>query len=107
MLVGVAFVTLLERKILGLSQYRKGPNKPRLGGILQPAADAVKLFLKERIFIGARNKGLFIFAPGAALLVILVLVSNLPSSLGRGFVWRGVLIIVIIGLGVYPVFIAG
>lgn len=46
-LINVAFFTLLERKILGLSQYRKGPNKVRYGGVLQPIADAVKLFLKE------------------------------------------------------------
>merc|ERR1712179_653453 len=49
-LVNVAFVTLLERKILGYSQLRKGPNKVRIIGIAQPFNDAIKLFSKELVF---------------------------------------------------------
>lgn len=106
-LIRVAFVTLLERKILGLSQHRKGPSKVRIGGLLQPIADAVKLFLKERIFVGPRNKILFMFAPGLAIVLILVLTSNLPTESRGGFVARGVLVLRLLGLGVYPVFVAG
>jgi NADH:ubiquinone oxidoreductase subunit H len=49
-LVNVAFITLLERKILGYSQLRKWPNKVRVGGILQPFNDAIKFFSKEIVF---------------------------------------------------------
>ena len=70
-LINVAFLTLLERKILGLSQSRKGPNKVAVGGILQPIADAVKLFLKEWL-IPFKGNSIFYFAPASALLLILV-----------------------------------
>ena len=72
MLVNVAFLTLLERKILGLSQSRKGPNKLLVRGVSQPVADAVKLFIKEIGYVNSSNKGVFSLAPGVALFLALM-----------------------------------
>merc|ERR1719320_1930474 len=58
-LVNVAFVTLLERKILGYSQLRKGPNKVRIIGVAQPFNDAIKLFSKELVFPNDANLSQF------------------------------------------------
>ena len=47
----MAFVTLLERKLLGLSQIRLGPNKTRLVGVLQPVRDGIKLLAKTLVLL--------------------------------------------------------
>lgn len=70
-LVSVAFLTLIERKILGLAQARKGPNKVSLTGVLQPGADAIKLFLKEGSYITQRNFYLFLLSPTLTLFLVL------------------------------------
>jgi NADH-quinone oxidoreductase subunit H len=63
LLLGVAFLTLVERTTLGAIQLRTGPNVVGFAGLLQPFADAAKLLLKETIIPSPANRWLFIFAP--------------------------------------------
>ena len=58
-LISMAFFTLLERKVLGYLQLRKGPNKIIIIGILQPISDAIKLFIKEKTLLLKINFFLF------------------------------------------------
>jgi NADH-ubiquinone oxidoreductase chain 1 len=62
-LVGVAFITLFERKILGYVHIRKGPNIVGYWGILQPLADAVKLFIKEQAYLIRSNYFVYYLSP--------------------------------------------
>lgn len=72
-LLAIAFYTLIERKFLGYFQLRKGPNKPRILGIPQPFADAIKLFVKEQAKPTISNSMLFLAAPALRLVLAIII----------------------------------
>jgi len=110
LLVIIAFLLLMDRKVWAAVQMRRGPNVVGPFGLLQPMADGLKLLLKETIVPSSANGVLFIIAPMIAFMTALVAWAVVPF--GDGLVIAdinvGILyLFAISSLGVYGIIIAG
>lgn len=110
LMIGVAYLTLAERKVIGYMQVRIGPNRVGYYGLLQPIADGIKLLMKEVIVPTASNKVLFLLAPILSIAPALaawavvpfdpnLVLANIDASL--------LYILAMTSVGVYGVIIAG
>ena len=109
-LLGVAYLTYAERKVLSAMHLRRGPNVVGPYGLLQPIADGMKLFFKETIVPTGANRGVFIIAPMLTFSLALIAWAVIP--VGAGLVLSnlnvGILyLFAISSLGVYGVLMAG
>ena len=110
LLLGVAYLTLWERKFIGWIQIRIGPNRVGPLGLLQPIADVLKLLVKEIIVPTNANKGLYILAPVLMIMPALAAWAVIPwsptlvlSDINAGLLY----IMALSSMGVYGVIVAG
>ena len=110
LLIGVAYLTYIERKVIAAIHLRRGPNVVGPYGLLQPIADGMKLFFKETIIPSSANKVVFVIAP--MLTFVLALIAWAVIPVGDGLVIAninvGILyLFAISSLGVYGILMAG
>ena len=110
LLIGVAYLTYIERKVIAAMHLRRGPNVVGPFGLLQPLADGLKLFFKETIIPSGANRIVFVMAPMITFSLALMAWAVIP--LGAGTVVAdinvGILyLFAITSLGVYGILMAG
>ena len=118
-MVGVALLTLAERKISAWIQDRHGPNRVGYGGLLQPAADGLKNIMKEETYPAAAYMPLFILAPALSFIPALITWAVIPFAAPMPLPWGRMdmvladmpigflFILAISSLGVYGIVLAG
>lgn len=109
-LIGIAYLTLLERKVLGSMQLRLGPQTVGIWGVLQPFADAVKLLAKESIIPAPANRIIFLVAPLVSFILALAGWAVIPFGTGAVLadINIGILyLFAVSSLGAYAVLCAG
>lgn len=110
-LTGAAYLTWMERKLLGRFQIRYGPNRAGPYGLLQPAADAIKAFFKEEVIPNHVDKWVYLMGPALALVPALLIWAVIPiakdipaiADVNIGFLW----ILAIAGVESYGLILAG
>ena len=110
LMLGVAYLTLVERKVIGYMQVRIGPNRVGPWGLIQPIADGLKLLFKEIIIPGRSSKGIFIIAPMLAIAPALAAWAVVPFSdtLVLANIDASLLyIMAITSIGVYGIILSG
>lgn len=110
LMLGVAYLTLAERKVIGFMQVRIGPNRVGPWGLIQPIADGLKLLLKEIIIPSRSSKGIFIIAPMLAIAPALAAWAVIPftDTLVLANIDASLLyIMAITSIGVYGVILSG
>ena len=110
LLIAVAYLTLMERKVMAAMQRRRGPNVNGPFGLLQAFADAIKMIVKETIIPAGANRALFLFAPFLTFSLAMVAWAVIPTGNGLAVanINVGILyLLAISSLGVYGILIAG